>query len=234
MMVAPLTIWITYKIKQSADIQYISTLITSFQDEWHSRISLLMRAALQTDEFKNAIDTGIEKAYGQRIEYKDFDNLIDKLLDPQNLKGNIPNDVRLESFHEELMNIVFSDTVNKGIKLFTGYEAIYRVLLCFDRCAVIRNEPQAIKKFIRKYRPPLRDFAGIMQTFISIRIVLSNEDKRNYKKDYMQLLRMLGIANEKLYEECKAKLKTDPRKEWKFTDSIRAEIIRLLYRFNYY
>lgn len=103
-----------------------------------------MRAALQTDSFKQVFNDAIKKAYCQQID----DNKISKLLEPKESKGNCSDQDRLERFHKHLMDIVFRDPINKGNILFSGYEAVYQVLLSFDRLAVLCDELQAMKKFI--------------------------------------------------------------------------------------
>lgn len=202
-------------LKRAAEVQYVSTLITAFQNEWHDRTSILMRAALQTDKFKWAFNDAIEKAYGRHIE----DNKISLLLDRKNLIGSYSDQDRLERFNSRLMGILFRDPINNGNILFSGYDAVYRVLLSFDRLAVLCDEPQAMKKFITKYRPPLRDFREILQQFIAVRILLREKGDKNYKKHYMQLLRMLGLADPILYKICK--IGVMKRGEWTIVDSWR-------------
>lgn len=215
--------WIAYKLRQTADVQYISTLVTAFQDEWHSRAATLMRAAVQTDSMKSTFNVAVERAYGKKIEY----TRISDLLQPEQLQGNRPASDRLAAFHNHLASIVFRDPTQNGKVLFSAYEALYRVLLSFDRLAVLCDEPLAMSKFIRKYRPPLRDFSNILQAFVAVRMLLREPKDKNYKKDYMQLLNMLGLADYILYKKCKAGLKK--RKEWTIIDTWKART-RLRYR----
>ena len=108
--------------------------------------------------------------------------------------------------------------MNPEVPLFSAYEALDKVLLSFDRLAILCDKPQAMNKFIKKYKPPLHDLKDILQALIAVRIVLAKENGNpNYKKDYMLLLRMLHLADRCLYETCKKGLQQ--RGEWSIRDS---------------
>ena len=199
-----LLVVVTYYLKKATDLQYIASMTVAFQNEWHSRIASSMRDFLHSNNFKNLFNNAITEAFGKEIDY----NKINKLLDRAELIGNDKDSERLSKFETPLRKYIYENPVKPGESLFTAYEAIYQVLLSFDRLALLRDEPKLMKKFIIKYKPPIRDLSTILQAFIAIRILL-REDKmmKNYKKDYMFLLYKLKLQNDHLFKICKEGLK---------------------------
>ncbi|MGB2754587.1 MAG: hypothetical protein WBD75_01810 [Phycisphaerae bacterium] len=218
-IVTVLLVVVTYYLKKATDLQSVTSMTVAFQNEWHSRIATLMRDYLHSETFNDVFNAAIESAYGKSLDYKN----IDKLLSRNELNGIGTNRERLTKLENCLREAKYEDPLRPGEPLFSAYEAVYQVLLSFDRLAVLRDEPQIMKKFIIKYKPPIRDLAPILQAFIAIRILLREPKFRNYKKDYMLLLRKLRLENNDLLKVCKEGLKARQEltdKELKEADKI--------------
>jgi len=197
-IVTVLLVVVTYYLKKATDLQSVASMTAAFQNEWHSRIATLMRDYLHSETFNGVFNAAIESAYSKTIDY----NNIDELLSCNELNGT-----GTTKFEKCLREAKYENPLRPGEYLFTAYEAVCQVLLSFDRLAVLRDEPQIMKKFIIKYKPPIRDLAPILQAFIAIRILLREPKFRNYKKDYMLLLRKLRLENNDLLKVCKEGLK---------------------------
>ena len=107
---------------------------------------------------------------------------------------------------------------------------MYEVLLCFDRLAIVHDDPFMMEKFISRYRPPIRDLSPVMQSFIAVRIVLRPPHLKNYKKGYMHLLALLNLENLALFEKCKQgliernELSEKERKDWQAIKQRHAQL----------
>jgi len=201
-----LLVYVTLLVKRTADAQFAASLMAAFQDEWHDKIHIMMRDCLGSEAIKKVFQTAVRAAYGKEIEYE---KTVAGLLTPPSPKDDTSDELRI--FETTLRSARVRDPKSKET-LFTGYEALNRVLLCFDRLAILRNDPHVMKKFINSYRPPLRNSAGILQAFIAVRIALRKDEDKDYKKDYVQLLHMLSLDDAILYKKCKKGLKG--RGEW--------------------
>ena len=95
-LVAIIGTYIAHLLKRATDVNYVATLITQFQNDWHSKTAMQMRAFLQSDIFKHAFNEAIEKAYREKIDYKEG---ISKLLDNKKLDGDCS---RLQVFQKHL------------------------------------------------------------------------------------------------------------------------------------
>jgi len=200
-IVTGLLVVVTYYLKKATDLQSVTSMTVAFQNEWHSRTATLMRDYLQSETFNDVFNAAIESAYGKSLAYED----IDKLLSSNELNGIGADRERLAKFEKCLREAKYEDPLKPGDYLFTAYEAVYQVLLSFDRLAVLRDEPQIRKKFIIKYKPPIEELAPILQAFIAVRILL--RERKNYKEDYMFLLSKLHLENKDLFKACKEGLK---------------------------
>lgn len=188
---------VTKLLKDTADLQLTTSLTGAFQDEWHSRVTRLMREYLSEKKFFNKFNKAIKEAYERDISYTNIAQLLEP---PPDL------DDALNKFKQCLNNDIFHDPATKS-SLFTTHEALNQVLVIFDRLALVRNEPQAIK-IIKQYKPPIRDLKDVLQAFIAVRITLTkDEEKKNFKKDYMLLLYKLCLYDKDLFDSCKSGLK---------------------------
>jgi len=201
---------LTYYLYHGSKLQFVALLTSAFQDQWHSPRAVLMRDYLHSKEFEKVFNHAILEAYETKISYSE----IDKLLKESELKGKTKNSNRLKKFDSYLKKkyLNTNDYVNFP---FSSYQALYEVLLSFDRVAIFRDIPYMMNICIRRYKPPIRDLSTTMQAFIAIRIMLREPDLKNYKKDYMHLLGLLSInpldsefpLNLKLFNICKEGLK---------------------------
>ena len=87
---------ITYLLKRTADLQFVMSLMAAFQNEWHSRITILMLTALRSDFLKKAFNEAIEEAYGCSMNYQHICRLLNSRL-----RGNRSNEDRLRSFEQK-------------------------------------------------------------------------------------------------------------------------------------
>lgn len=192
---------LTHYVRKSTQMQFVASMTAAFQNEWHNPRAALMRDYLHSMGFKDTLNKAIHAAYETSIDYKN----IYSLLQTSELKGSAIKTERLEKFESCLKEATYPDPLDPAKPLFTAYQAIYEVLLSFDRLAVVRDAPQMMEKFIIRYRPPIRDLALPLQAFIAVRIVLRENDLKNYKKDYMHLLALLNLEqlNLSLFVVCK-------------------------------
>ena len=191
--------FLTYFVRKATQLQFVASMTMAFQNEWHSSRATLMRDYLHSKNFEDLLNSAIEEAYGTRIEYND----IPSLLQRSELKGSPTDSERLQKFETILRQTKYQDPVNPSKSLFSAYQAIYEVLLSFDRLAVVRDEPLMMERCIIRYKPPIRDLAPMLQAFIAVRILLRPQNLKNYKKDYMHLLAFLDVEDLSLFEVCK-------------------------------
>lgn len=195
--------------KKAADLQVTSTSLVAFQNAWQERNAILMRQWIHSKTFRVWFIATLNRASGNRLTSTQVidDSLIDVLL------STPYRDEALDDFVLNLQDenhAIFYDPAHRsgtqGMPLFTAFDALERTLQIFDRLALVRNEPLAIK-IIKAYKPPIRDLSRILQAYIAVRTALSKEEDRNYKKDYMLLLHKLGLEHKALFERCKEGLK---------------------------
>lgn len=236
-------VWVTLLLRRTTALQYVSSLAVAFQDEWHSTRAILMREYLHSEEFTKVFEDAIKDAYGNNIDYRRENDHgrnvgIGDLLKRENLtssnanQGQLTDDDRLKKFHQRLQKSIYFDPVNPTVPLFTAYQALYEVLLSFDRLAVLQDAP-GTERFIVKFRPPVRDLALVLQAFVAVRLLLREKGSKNYKKDYMLLLYSLDLESDALFSLCKEGLKAEPRKEWSNEEEKRARKIRQRYLSNH-
>jgi len=196
----------TYYLIRASKLQFVALMSSAFQNEWHNTRAVLMRDYIHSKEFEEVFNEAILKAYGTNISYRE----IGKLLEKSELKGKTTNSKRLKKFEVHLKSN-YPDTFDYKQFPFSAYQALYEVLLSFDRLAIFRDDSDMMDSFIRRYRPPIRDLSIAMQAFIAIRIMLRESYLKNYKKGYIHLLALLSIdpldlnfpLNLKLFEICK-------------------------------
>lgn len=200
-LAAFITIGFTYYLYRATRFQYVTMMMSAFQNEWHSSRAVMMRDYLHSKELEDVLDRAIRESYNSNISYKN----IDKLLKKSELKGKATNSNRLDKFESCLKNEKIRDPLDPDHFLFSAYQALYEVLLSFDRLAIVRDDPLMMDKWIKRYRPPIRDLSPVLQTFIAVRIILRDDLLKNYKKDYMHLLAKLDLdtLNLQLFEICK-------------------------------
>ena len=168
-----------------------------------------MRDYLHSTDFENVLNEAIKLGYAIKISYKE----IGQLLNRSELKGSYIDSERLKKFEDYLKDAKYTDPLDPSKSLFSAYQAVYEVLLSFDRLAVVRDDPFMMEKCIIRYKPPIRDLSSVLQAFIAVRILLRPKHLRNYKKDYMHLLALLDLENPDLFEKCKQGLIDPDRKE---------------------
>jgi hypothetical protein len=190
---------LTYYVRKATQLQFVASMTAAFQNEWHNSRAMLMRDYLHSKDFENVLNTAIQEAYGTKIPYEN----ISQLLERSELKGSDIDQERLKKFETRLRDTKYIDPLDSTKALFSAYQAMYEVLISFDRLAVIRDDPLMMEECIRRYKPPIRDLSPVLQAFIAVRIVLREHHLKNYKKDYMHLLAVLDIENPALFEKCK-------------------------------
>lgn len=228
-----LIIALTFYLYRVDKLQFVATLTSAFQDQWHSPRAVLMRDYLHSQEFEVIFNKAISNAYEIPIKYEEIDRILEGLKlhekKPKLQEKEISS--RFKRFDECLKN-THSDKFDYTNFPFSTYQALYEVLLSFDRLAIFRDEPYMMDKCIRRYKPPIRDLSTVMQAFIAVRIMLRKDKLKNYKKDYMHLLGLLSIdepidpefsLNVKLFEKCKEGLKG--RKELSYEEQSNWEYI---------
>ncbi len=193
---------ITYYIRKAGQLQYVASIMVAFQNEWHNPRAALMRDYLHSKEYEEVMNTAIERAYATKIDYKK----IGRLLERSELKSSDTDQERLEKFESYLKEKKYMNPLDPNKPLFSAYQAVYEVLLSFDRLAVVRDEPFMMEKCIGRYKPPIRDLSPVIQAFIAVRIELRESHRKNYKKEYMHLLAMLDIEDPALFNRCKSGL----------------------------
>jgi len=161
----------TLSLKKTSDLQFVIYLIAGFQNEWHSRVTRLMRRYLSEKKFITKLNEAIKEGYNREINYTDITQLLDP---PANLNG------ALDKFKECLDKDIFCDPAKKD-PLFTSYEALDHVLISFDRLALVRDKPLAIH-VIKQYEPPIRDLKDVLQAFIAVTIALTKDEKKRISK----------------------------------------------------
>ena len=189
---------LTCFIRKATQLQFVASMTTTFQNEWHNPRATLMRDYLHSMDFEHVLNTAIEAAYAMRIPYQEIGRLIER----SELKGSATDPERLKKFEAHLRDSKYTDPLDSSKSLFSAYQAVYEVLLSFDRLAVVRDDPLVMEKCISRYRPPIRDLSSVLQAFIAVRIVLKPPHLKNYKKDYMHLLALLDLENPALFEKC--------------------------------
>jgi hypothetical protein len=201
LLVGAATVLIYYFIWRATQLQFVASMAVGFQNEWHNPRAVLMRDYLHSAELQGVLNNAIKEAYGTPIPY----TYIPRLLDRTELKGSDTDQLRLEKFDTYLKGdkAKYKDPCDPSKTLFVAYQALYEVLLSFDRLAVVRDQRFMMKKWIKRYKPPIRDLAPVLQAFIAVRSLLRPPDLRNYKKDYMFLLGKLGLHDGSLLEKCK-------------------------------
>ena len=203
---------LTYALYYISKLQFVASLTTAFQDQWHDRRAVVMRDCLHSKDFENIFNHAIKEAFGKKIDCTKI-KWIDDLFTGENkdIIEKYGDPKRFEKFDSYLKNTNMKKNYSKDIS-FSAFDALYEILLSFDRIALFRNDNFMMKKCIRLYRPPIRDLAIVLQYFIAVRIILREEKLKNYKKDYIHLLGKLSIdepidpnftLNLRLFEECK-------------------------------
>jgi len=184
---------ITIYLYLVAKLQFVATLTTAFQDQWHARRAVVMRDYLHSLDFQIVFKEAIKKSFNKTINCKKIEG-IDQLFEGEN-RNIIEKDgdlQRFKKFDSHLKNDIPPKSYIKDFS-YSTFDALYEVLLSFDRIALFRNDHFMMKKCIRLYKPPIRDLSIVLQYFIAVRIILRDEDMKNYKKDYMHLLGLLSI-----------------------------------------
>jgi len=248
-------IFLTYLLYRAAKLQFVASLTSAFQNQWHNPRAVLMRDYLHSEEFEDGFNNAIHEAYGIDIDYKEIDKLLDgppKLQEIQKKIEKLPKKKREELLKElkkerakcfKDFDSCLKDTNPKYRSdyenfPFSNYEALYEVLLSFDRIALFCDDRYMMDKCIRRYRPPIRDLSEILQAFIAIRIILREGKLKNYKNDYIHMIGLLFIdesidekfpLNARLFEVCKnglidrEELTNKEQNEWHYIIEKRRE-----------
>lgn len=186
-------------IAEAAQIQFVTSMMTAFQEHWHNPRAILMRRHLHSTAFETALDSAIKEAYGTKISYRN----IERLLERTELKGPATDSERLKKFEDHLEHQKVPNPLDPSKQFFSLHQAVDEVLLSFDRLALGRDLPFMMEKFISRYKPPIGSLSKILQAFIAVQILLREpKDDKNYKKDYMHMLGLLGLSHPVLFKRC--------------------------------
>jgi hypothetical protein len=173
---------LTRALQRATQMQFVASMTVAFQNEWHSPRATRMRGYLHSGHLHDALNKAIESAYSMQIPYADTS----ALLTESSLQGTTPHADRLTTFEDVLK----STSATPNLPDTTAFDALYEVLLSFDRIAVIRDVPLMIEQCISRYRPPIKALAPVLLAFIAVRRLLKADNK--YKRDYIDMLVLLG------------------------------------------
>jgi hypothetical protein len=177
---------------KTATSQTFSSLTTAWQNEWHDKEDIKIRKYIMSDRFEKDLEKVITAIYKKEISCTNIEAL---LSPPKEITENLPETQKL--FKTKLEGITVEHSQ------YSAYDAAERVLLSFDRLAVLRDVPEA-ENLIMRYRPVFRYLKDSLQAFIAIAYIALEKEKKfkNYKKDFIFLLYKLGLHNPDLLQKC--------------------------------
>ena len=103
---------------------------------------------------------------------------------------------------------IFYETMRKNINIdgkdYIPLDLISDLLLSYDYLAVhISNrQPSIYEDFMKKYGQTLEEYGHILQVLIVLNIRLADNDKENYKIDFMNLMASVNLADRDLVKLC--------------------------------
>lgn len=181
---------LTYVVWRATQMQFVASMTVAFQDEWHSPHASHVREYVHSPQLHDALDKAINLAYGKSIAYTNVSDLLNR----NSLRGTRPDAARLKQFEDELKGTRVVPS-SHGPASFTAFDALYEVLLSFDRIAVIRDAPLMMKRCILRYKPPIKALAPVLLAFIAVRRLLRTSE--TYKNDYIDMLVLLDKEDPK-------------------------------------